>query len=137
MTNQDTTSIDVSQNDNSDTPKQSCITNDTSIDEQIREMLFNWHKWRDYYYSDLQEQVITDDEWKVTRDKIDYDAIEKIKALISDQVAKARIEGAVMGAKFGNAAFRQYNISNPGKPINLDTTLYMGIEQASEWAKRK
>ena len=64
----------------------------TSIDEQIRDMLFNWHKWRDYYYSDLQEQVITDDEWEVTRDKIDYDAIEKIKALISDQVAKARIE---------------------------------------------
>lgn len=65
----------------------------TSIDEQIREVLFNWHQWRNYYYSDLQEQVITDDEWIVTRDKIDYDATEKIKALISDQVAEAYRKG--------------------------------------------
>ena len=62
-----------------------------NIDDKIREMLFSWHKWRDYYYSDLKEQVITDDEWKVTRDKIDDDAIKAIKALIATQIQEARI----------------------------------------------
>ena len=62
-----------------------------NIDDKIREMLFSWHKWRDYYYSDLKEQVITDDEWKVTRDKIDDDAIKAIKAFIATQIQEARI----------------------------------------------
>ena len=61
-----------------------------NIDDKIREMLFSWHKWRDYYYSDLKEQVITDDEWKVTRDKIDDDAIKAIKAFIATQIQEAR-----------------------------------------------
>lgn len=52
--------------------------------EKIREILFNWHKWRDYYYSDLKEQVITDDEWKVTRDNIDDKAITQIETLITE-----------------------------------------------------
>ena len=51
-------------------------------------------------------------------------------------VTEARIDGAVMGAKFGNAAFRQQNIAKPGERINLDTVLDSGIEQAKEWAER-
>ena len=56
----------------------------------------------------------------------------KIQALITE----ARIDGAVMGAKFGNAAFRQQSIAKPGERINLDTVLDSGIKQAKEWAER-
>jgi len=55
-----------------------------------------------------------------------------IQALITE----ARIDGAVMGAKFGNAAFRQQSIAKPGEPINLDTVRESGIKQAKEWAER-
>ena len=49
---------------------------------------------------------------------------------------EARIDGAVMGAKFGNAAFRQQSIAKPGEQINLDTVRESGIKQAKEWAER-
>ena len=50
-------------------------------------------------------------------------------------MAEARIDGAIMGAKFGNAAFRQYNVA--GKPMNLDEIRDVGIKQAEDWAKRQ
>ena len=50
-------------------------------------------------------------------------------------VVEARIDGAIMGAKFGNAAIRQYNIA--GKPMNLDEIRDVGIKQAEDWAKRQ
>ena len=59
------------------------------------------------------------------------------KAELTNLIAIRETEAAIMGAKFGNAAFRQYNISNPGKPINLDETLRIGIEQAIEWVESK
>lgn len=50
-------------------------------------------------------------------------------------INEARLDGAIMGAKFGNAAFRQNSIAKPGNPINLDAVLQSGIEQATKWAK--
>ena len=58
---------------------------------------------------------------------------KRLEAL--DSIEEVMVETATMGAKFGNASFRQYNIANPGKPINLDETLRMGIEQATRWVK--
>ena len=49
-------------------------------------------------------------------------------------INEARLNGAIMGAKFGNAAFRQNSIAKPGEPINLDAVLQSGIEQATKWA---
>ena len=56
------------------------------------------------------------------------------KALLA-LINEARLDGAIMGAKFGNAAFRQNSIAKPGEPINLDAVLQSGIEQATKWAK--
>ena len=56
-------------------------------------------------------------------------------SLTKELVAEARIDGAIMGAKFGNAAFRQYNVA--GKPMNLDEIRDVGIKQAEDWAKRQ
>jgi hypothetical protein len=60
----------------------------------------------------------------------------QIMQLIDSAITEARIEAAIMGAKFGNAAFRQQSIAEPGKPINLDVVLNSGIQQAQDWAKR-
>ena len=62
-------------------------------------------------------------------------AKQAITLLIKELVAEARIDGAIMGAKFGNAAFRQYNVA--GKPMNLDEIRDVGIKQAEDWAKRQ
>lgn len=55
--------------------------------------------------------------------------------LTTQAVREARIDGAIMGAKFGNAALRQYNVA--GKPMNLDEIRDVGIKQAEDWAKRQ
>lgn len=60
---------------------------------------------------------------------------KKLLSLIQSHTNKARIDGAIMGAKFGNAAIRQYNIA--GKPMNLDEIRDAGIKQAEDWAKRQ
>ena len=89
-----------------------------NIDDKIREMLFSWHKWRDYYYSDLKEQVITDDEWKVTRDKIDDDAIKAIKAFIATQIKEAYKRGWSGGWRLGST-----RMTNPMAPTEQDNEL--------------
>jgi len=61
---------------------------------------------------------------------------DAIMYLITADRRRVALEAAIMGAKFGNAAFRQYSIVNPGKSVNLDDIRQSGIEQATEWARR-
>ena len=63
-------------------------------------------------------------------------AADNLAEYIQTLIAEERIVGAVMGAKFGNAAFRQQNIASPREPINLDRVLESGIKQAKEWAEK-
>ena len=70
-----------------------------------------------------------------TMDEFVPEAKQAITSLIKELVAEARIDGAIMGAKFGNAAIRQYNVA--GKPMNLDEIRDVGIKQAEDWAKRQ
>ena len=67
--------------------------------------------------------------------KLDAHYAGLYEPLIKELVAEARIDGAIMGAKFGNAALRQYNVA--GKPMNLDEIRDAGIKQAEDWAKRQ
>lgn len=92
---------------------------------------------QDYELSAILENLANSDD--IYNQEAWVEAYTAILAWHSKQLEQAtieaRIEGATMGAKFGNAAFRQYNIANPSKPINLDTVRQMGIEQATEWAE--
>ena len=63
------------------------------------------------------------------------EAKELIEAEYSKREQEARVDGAIMGAKFGNAAFRQQSIAEPGKAINLDKVRDSGIKQAVAWAR--
>lgn len=64
----------------------------TDFKSELRKILFNWHKWRDYYYSDLEEEVITEGEWTETRDKIDSKTIDDIIALFISKVVGEDID---------------------------------------------
>lgn len=68
------------------------MTKPSEGSKELLEILFDWHKWRDYYYSDLKKQVITDDEWKVTRDKIDDEAVARIQAHIKAEIRKTLLK---------------------------------------------
>lgn len=57
--------------------------------------------------------------------------------LITADRKRVALEAAIMGAKFGNAAIRQYNIADPTKPINLDVVRDSGIQQAKAWAEQQ
>ena len=70
--------------------------------------------------------------------KGDFDELDLKEVIVDNRdkaVREARIDGAIMGAKFGNAALRQYNVA--GKPMNLDEIRDVGIKQAEDWAKRQ
>lgn len=64
-----------------------------------------------------------------------FDLKTAIKELIAQEKAKWVEQAAIMGAKFGNAAFRQQSIAEPGKAINLDKVRDSGIKQAVAWAR--
>jgi len=90
-----------------------------------------WGEWDEKQASDL---------WPVAdllSETREVTLVDEIMKLFAQAKQAWTVEAAIMGAKFGNAAFRQYNIANPTKPINLDETLRMGVEQAIEWAKCK
>ena len=70
--------------------------------------------------------------------KGDFDELDLKEVIVDNRdkaVREARIDGAIMGAKFGNAAFRQQSIAEPGKAINLDKVRDSGIKQAVAWAR--
>lgn len=94
--------------------------------------------------TELQEYVNTvlgivapkdpDNSWQKDQLEAMMNAIDQY---VHQKTIEARIEGAVMGARFGNAVFRQQNIADPTKPINLDELLREGVRQATQWAEGK
>lgn len=91
--------------------------------------------WRDWVFDQLDGTSFIKDEL----DKVDEAKKDVLKLVtnLKRQHERELVEAAVMGARFGNAAFRQQSIAAPDKRINLDLVLESGIKQAKDWVSRQ
>ena len=53
-----------------------------TIDDKIDKLLYEYSVWRDYYYSDFEDGVMTSKEWIKIRDNIQKEARDKLKELL-------------------------------------------------------